>query len=278
MTGSERPSPEPLLKKEASPAVLGGGNSGNALEPSNALNYSVWGIPAVLSRGIPGNALRAFPGSFRNFSGICSGRSQPYWGYGPLTGSVALRGFVDSEALKRRGESANSPPLDLIQDTFDHDKGQKSAISGRRLHWISQIFSSRCFPFFSRFSVQFSKEIAKNVEKIARFPDREKSAESCHLSGCHGFSVPPPSPFPSPGVWGPFPPLGSGVRFPPWRLGSLSPPPPLGSGVRFPPWGLGSLSPPWGLGSLFPPGVWGPFPRRGRKGKGRCLPMFIYSI
>ena len=26
------------------------------------------------------------------------------------------------------------------QDTFDHDKGQKSAISGRRLHWIFLIF------------------------------------------------------------------------------------------------------------------------------------------
>ena len=79
MTGSGRPSPEPLLKKEASPAVLGGGdNSGNALEASNALNYRVWGIPAVLSTGIPGNALRAFPGSFRNFSGISSGKSQPY--------------------------------------------------------------------------------------------------------------------------------------------------------------------------------------------------------
>ena len=66
---SERPSPEPLLKKEASPAVLGGGgeNSGNALEASNALNYRVWAIPAVLSRGIPGSALRAFPGFFRNF-------------------------------------------------------------------------------------------------------------------------------------------------------------------------------------------------------------------
>ena len=48
MTGSERPSPEPLLKKEASPAVLGGENSGNALEPSNALNFGGLGIPAVL--------------------------------------------------------------------------------------------------------------------------------------------------------------------------------------------------------------------------------------
>ena len=40
------------------------------------------GIPAVLSSGIPGNALRAFPGSFRNFSGDSSGKSRPYWGYG----------------------------------------------------------------------------------------------------------------------------------------------------------------------------------------------------
>ena len=31
MTGSERPSPEPFLKNEASPAVLGGENSGDAL-------------------------------------------------------------------------------------------------------------------------------------------------------------------------------------------------------------------------------------------------------
>ena len=72
MTGSERPSPEPLLKKEASPAVLGGKEFGNALEASNALNCRVWGIPAVLLREIPGNALRAFPGSLRNFSGISS--------------------------------------------------------------------------------------------------------------------------------------------------------------------------------------------------------------
>ena len=36
-------------------------------------------IPAVLSRGSPGNALRASLGSFRNLSG----KSQPYWGHGP---------------------------------------------------------------------------------------------------------------------------------------------------------------------------------------------------
>ena len=73
MTGSERPSPDQLLKKEASPAVLRGGeNSGNALEPSNALNCRARGISAILSRGIPGKALRAFPGFFRKFSLISS--------------------------------------------------------------------------------------------------------------------------------------------------------------------------------------------------------------
>ena len=94
MSSSERPSPEPLPEEEASPAVLGGGgaNSGNTLEASNALNYRAWGIPAVLSRGIPGKALRVFPGSFRNFSRISSGKSQPYWGYGPLLEFLAFSG------------------------------------------------------------------------------------------------------------------------------------------------------------------------------------------
>ena len=34
------------------------------------MNYRVWGIPAVLPRGIAGKALRAFPGSFGNLSGF----------------------------------------------------------------------------------------------------------------------------------------------------------------------------------------------------------------
>ena len=71
MTSSERPSPEPILKKRRPQPYWGGENSGNALEASNALNYRAWGVPAVLAREIPGNALRAFPEeipeSFRNF-------------------------------------------------------------------------------------------------------------------------------------------------------------------------------------------------------------------
>ena len=82
---SERPSPEPILKREASPAVLVGENSGDALEALSALICWAGGIPAALSRRIPGYALRASPGSFRFFLGISPGMSQPYWGCGPFT-------------------------------------------------------------------------------------------------------------------------------------------------------------------------------------------------
>ena len=70
MASSDRPSPKPLLEKEASAAVFGGReNSGNALDASNASNYwGFGGFPAVCSRGIPGKALRAFTGSLRIFS------------------------------------------------------------------------------------------------------------------------------------------------------------------------------------------------------------------
>ena len=50
------------------------------------------------------------------------------------------------------------------------------------LQWISSLFS--------RYSMSFRKEITQNVEKIARFPGREKIAESCHVCGCHGFFGP----------------------------------------------------------------------------------------
>ena len=42
-----------------------------------------WGIPAVLARGIPGKALRAFPGSSRIFSGISSAPESPSCPEGP---------------------------------------------------------------------------------------------------------------------------------------------------------------------------------------------------
>ena len=65
VTSSERPSPEPFLKKRGVPRPYWGGeNSGFALEASNALSYRAWGIPAVLSRRIQ----RIFQGYFLSFA------------------------------------------------------------------------------------------------------------------------------------------------------------------------------------------------------------------
>ena len=65
MTSSERPSTEPFLKREASPAVLRGRAFWKCSGSLKRLELKAWRIPATLSRGIPGHALRAFPGSFR---------------------------------------------------------------------------------------------------------------------------------------------------------------------------------------------------------------------
>ena len=54
--------------RDAPPAVLVGENSGDALGASSALFCWAWGIPAALSSGVPGYALRASSGSFRFFS------------------------------------------------------------------------------------------------------------------------------------------------------------------------------------------------------------------
>ena len=84
MTSSERPSPEPFLKKSGVPSRTEGERilEMNALDASNASNYRAWGDP---SRTLEENSksLRAFPGSFRNFSGMSSGKSQPVLGVWP---------------------------------------------------------------------------------------------------------------------------------------------------------------------------------------------------
>ena len=54
-------------------------------------------------------------------------------------------------------------------DAFDHDKRQRPAISGCRLHLYN--FIQRVSPIFSRFSVQFPEEITPN------------SGENCLISG-----------------------------------------------------------------------------------------------
>ena len=72
--------------------------------------------------------------------------------------------------------------VDVSQDKFDHDKGQISAISGRRLHWI--------FCFFSSTYVQFSKTSSLKSGESSEKSSGENRVKSCHVCGCHGFFGP----------------------------------------------------------------------------------------
>ena len=51
-----------FCKKKRPQPVLGGREFWKCSGAFKCLEYRAWGIPAVLSRGIPGKALRAFPG------------------------------------------------------------------------------------------------------------------------------------------------------------------------------------------------------------------------
>ena len=114
MTGSERPSPEPLLKKEASPAVLGE-NSGNALMPQMPSIIGL-GDPSLTLEGILGNALRAFPVSFRIFSeSLAESPSR--------TGGIAISG-------KRRAHTLKKNPWDTGRVSLGHPAGQTDLPAG----------------------------------------------------------------------------------------------------------------------------------------------------
>ena len=67
MTGSERPSPEPLLKKEASPAVLGGREFWKRSGSLKCLELYCLGHP---SRTLEGNSRKRSESVFRGLSGI----------------------------------------------------------------------------------------------------------------------------------------------------------------------------------------------------------------
>ena len=57
----------------------------------------------------------------------------------------------------------------MYQNAFGHDKGQKSAVSGRRLHWIFCLsFLQFVFPFSPGFLCNLVRKSSQNVEKIAR--------------------------------------------------------------------------------------------------------------
>ena len=117
MTGSERPLSGTTSEKKRRPQPYWGGeNSGNALElASNALNYRVWGIPAVLSRGIPGKALslRAFPGSCRNFPEFLPESPS-------RTGGVAQSSGASKQPKHEVFGAGYPPPMQSPWITFHH--------------------------------------------------------------------------------------------------------------------------------------------------------------
>ena len=79
----------------------------------------------------------------------------------------------------------NSPQSVINQGTFDHDRGQKSAISGRRLHCTGG--SPLDFLLFLQYYVQFSKTSPLKSGESSEKSTGENRVKSCHVCGCHGF-------------------------------------------------------------------------------------------
>ena len=87
MTGSERPSPEPLLKKRGRPHPYWGDRILEMLWSLHMPWIIGFGGPQSYSRGEFQEKLWE---RFRGLSGISSGKSQPYWGHGPNYGGWGL--------------------------------------------------------------------------------------------------------------------------------------------------------------------------------------------
>ena len=97
MTSSERLSLEQLLKKEASPAALSGREFQKCSGGFKCLLFVFIIIKGLgdPSRTLEGNSRKSserVSEVFPEFSGISSGKSQPYWGYG-LSGSTPRATF-----------------------------------------------------------------------------------------------------------------------------------------------------------------------------------------
>ena len=99
MTSSERPSPEPLLKKEVSPAIPRR-RAENALEASNALNYG--GSPL-------GEFQERLWEHFQGLSGISSGKVPTVWPTNGLKHLLSQPKYALSQlqALSQRGSGRN---------------------------------------------------------------------------------------------------------------------------------------------------------------------------
>ena len=99
MSSSERPSAEPILKiKRGVPSRTEGEIILEMLWKPQMPWIRGFGASQPYSRGELQETLRAFPGSFQNFfPGISSGKSQPYWGCGPVTLCTTLDDSIISK-------------------------------------------------------------------------------------------------------------------------------------------------------------------------------------
>ena len=103
-----------------------------------------------------------------------------------LFSPLCLEGACSRATPQRAEQSGTRGKTREGQDTFDHDKGQKSAISGKFLHWIFLVFSNGHVPSLQVFCAKKKGNGPKTWRKLPDFRAEKKNLESCHVSGCHG--------------------------------------------------------------------------------------------
>ena len=124
------------------------------------MNFSFWGF-LLVCRGTPDLVYCAFVHLFALF-----------W----LLQAFIMEKSPHPGTLQAKWEGFFSTDKSFNQGTFDHDKGQKSAFSGRRLHWIFLNFLQWIFFSFSPgFLCYLVRKPPQNVEKIARCPKKAQN-------------------------------------------------------------------------------------------------------
>ena len=127
---------------------------------------------------------------------MIGGSSAPYLARTPCSNfcvplfCTSFNRVGNKERFRLPGAGGGSFPLyggTFARSYSVSNKGQKSAISGRRLHWR---LSTGFFCFFSSVYVQFSKTSPLKSGESSEKSSGENRVKSCHVCGCHGFFGP----------------------------------------------------------------------------------------
>ena len=96
------------------------------------------------------------------------------WSARPQNMALSLPGLALGSS--RQGRLVGGFAFCDCQDKFDHNKGQKSAISGHRFHWIVYLNFLRWMfvPCSPGLSLQFRKEIAPKCGENCPISERRK--------------------------------------------------------------------------------------------------------